>query len=188
MVDRSLLRLVADEVKASFASILAESSPALEVTAVFEVCNGAYSSIYDVLKGTMQEQTGEPPLELELWHGTLWSCVPKILRHGFNRSFAGRHGTLLGTATYFSTDPSYSRRFCDRRGGARGATTQALLLSRVLVGKYCKGAASDVEPPICNVETGERYDSTVDNKDRPSIFAVFRDFQAVPLFLVEVKA
>lgn len=46
--------------------------------------------------------------------------IPKILKQGFNRSFAGRHGTLLGHATYFSSDPRYSLRFCDKKGGQDG--------------------------------------------------------------------
>lgn len=108
---------------------------------------------------------------------------PKILKQGFNRSFAGRHGTLLGHATYFSSDPRYSLRFCDKGGGQHG--TKVLILSRVLVGRYCKGSPSDVEPPVCN-DDGDRYDTTVDSMESPSIFAVFRDFQAVPLFLVEI--
>merc|ERR1712113_343963 len=122
-------------------------------------------------------------LERELWHGTSWATVPKIVRQGFNRSFAGRHGTLLGAGTYFSTDPAYSQRFCDRHGGGRDGT-KALLLSRVLVGNYCKGTKEDVEPPVMDSESGVLFDSTVDNEEHPSIFVVFRDFQALPLFLV----
>ena len=38
---------------------------------------------------------------------------------------------------------------------------------------------------MCN-DDGDRYDTTVDSMESPSIFAVFRDFQAVPLFLVEI--
>ncbi|CAE7722715.1 Parp10 [Symbiodinium sp. CCMP2456] len=139
-------------------------------------------SVYDALKDTMTHED-QIPEERDLWHGTSWSFVPKILKQGFNRSFAGRHGTLLGHATYFSSDPRYSLRFCDKGGGQHG--TKVLILSRVLVGRYCKGSPSDVEPPVCN-DDGDRYDTTVDSMESPSIFAVFRDFQAVPLFLVEI--
>lgn len=61
------------------------------------------------------------------------------------------------------------------------------MLASVLVGHYCKGCSTDVELPIMDAETGERFDSTVDNEENPSMFAVFRDFQALPLFLVELK-
>lgn len=139
-------------------------------------------SVYDALKATMTHDD-QMPEERDLWHGTSWSFVPKILKQGFNRSFAGRHGTLLGHATYFSSDPRCSLRFCDKGGGQHG--TKALILSRVLVGRYCKGSPSDVEPPVCN-DDGDRYDTTVDSMESPSIFAVFRDFQAIPLLLVEI--
>lgn len=167
---------------------LIDRIPGAEFVGAFKVAIGAHNAVYEALRATIQEQRGGVlPFELELWHGTAWATVPKILRQGFNRSFAGRHGTLLGVATYFSTDLAYSHRFCDRRGGGKEGT-KVLLLSRVLVGNYCKGASSDMEPPIMDKETGERFDSTVDNEERPGIFAVFRDFQAVPLFLVEFKA
>merc|ERR1712187_165496 len=143
------------------------------------------SCVYDALKSTMQEQRGGESLaEKELWHGTGWATVPKIGKQGFNRSFAGRHGTLLGAGTYFSTDPAYSQRFCDRNGGGKDGT-KTLFLSRVLVGNHCKGTKQDMEPPVMDAETGQLFDSTVDNENTPSIFVVFRDFQAVPLFLVE---
>jgi len=145
--------------------------------------------VYEALKMNLEEQRGlDGKLEeLELWHGTLWSTVPKILRQGFNRSFAGKHGTLLGIATYFSADLAYSNRFCDRRGGGKDGT-KVVFLARVLVGSYCKGSPTDVEPPIMDLDTGERYDSTVDNDERPSIFAVFRDFQALPLYIIEFRS
>lgn len=39
------------------------------------------------------------------------------------------------------------------------------LQARVLVGRYCKGSASDVEPPVFNEKSGDRYDTTVDNAE-----------------------
>eukprot|EP00931_Biecheleriopsis_adriatica_P053250 TRINITY_DN31140_c0_g1_i1.p1 TRINITY_DN31140_c0_g1~~TRINITY_DN31140_c0_g1_i1.p1 ORF type:complete len:796 (+),score=114.36 TRINITY_DN31140_c0_g1_i1:82-2469(+) len=172
-----------EQLRAEFASAL----PTSEVVNVFRVAH-AESNMYSAMLSTMQRKDPAqlPPFELELWHGTSWACVSKILRHGFNRSFAGRHGTLLGVATYFSNDLAYSQRFCDRRSAGR-ATTQVVLLARVLVGKYCKGWNKCIEPPVRDVASGARYDSTVDDVDNPKIFAVFRDFQAIPLFLVEFR-
>eukprot|EP00930_Biecheleria_cincta_P030316 TRINITY_DN20994_c0_g1_i1.p1 TRINITY_DN20994_c0_g1~~TRINITY_DN20994_c0_g1_i1.p1 ORF type:complete len:614 (-),score=128.49 TRINITY_DN20994_c0_g1_i1:61-1872(-) len=171
---------------------LAERLPDVELAGIFEVVNVAQRGVYEALASSMHAQgppaAGEEDLllERELWHGTSWTLVPKILKQGFNRSFAGKHGTLLGHATYFSSDPAYSLRFCDRHGGGADGT-KVLLVSKVFVGSHCKGSPSDVEPPLRDRETGDRFDSTVDNEENPSIFAVFRDFQAVPLFLVEVK-
>ena len=181
LLDSGIISPTTGEAEARISTELRERIPGLRVAGVYAT-NLVQHSVYDALKATMSQNDAAPE-ERELWHGTLWSFVPKILKQGFNRSFAGRHGTLLGNATYFSSDPRYSLRFCDKGGGQQG--TKALILSRVLVGHYCKGNAADVEPPVRN-DDGDRYDTTVDSADSPSIFAVFRDFQAVPLFLVEI--
>lgn len=181
----SLTEASSEEVGTLSAQLL-ERVPEAKFVNAFKVTQGPHAAVYDALKASMQIQLGELLAERVLWHGTSWVNVPKILRQGFNRSFAGRHGTLLGVATYFSIDPAYSHRFCDRRGGGQDGT-KAMLLARVLVGSYCKGTSSDVEPPVRDAETGERFDSTVDNEEKPGIFAVFRDFQAVPLYLVEFR-
>lgn len=163
----------------------ADLEPEIQVTGIFAIV-GTQSSVYDALKSSLAEGRSEALEELQLWHGTSWAFIPKILKQGFNRSFAGRHGTLLGHASYFSRDPRYSLRFCDKKGGPDG--TKVMVAARVLVGRYCKGAPGDVEPPVFDARTGDRYDSTVDNAEAPSIFAVFRDFQALPLFLIEIMA
>merc|ERR1719265_320381 len=157
--------------------------PRATFVGAYEVARRPQHSVYEALRSSFQDQykTLDPDaeqtvFERELWHGTSWSIVGKILRDGFNRSFAGRHGTLLGMATYFSADFSYSNRFCDKKGGGKDGT-KVIMLCGVLTGRYCKGAPTDIEPPVVNTETGERYDSTVDNEEKPSIFAVFRDFQ-----------
>lgn len=187
LMERGFLEAAPEAEEATLRAQVAGHVPGAEFIGAYKVANCAQHGVYDALKaGVQAKDPSGPPEERDLWHGTSWAILAKILRHGFNRSFAGRHGTLLGVATYFSTDLSYSQRFCDRRGGGKDGT-KAVLLSRVLVGRYCKGSPSDVEPPILDMCSGERYDSTVDNVDHPSIFAVFRDFQAVPLYLVEFR-
>uniref|UniRef100_A0A7S0ZXP1 Poly [ADP-ribose] polymerase n=1 Tax=Noctiluca scintillans TaxID=2966 RepID=A0A7S0ZXP1_NOCSC len=164
---------------------LTESLPSAEFVASYQVHAGPQCAMFEALRENLRVQRGSDneSLECELWHGTTWASVPKILRSGFNRSFAGRHGTRLGIGTYFSTDLAYSHRFCE----ANQKGTKVILLARVLVGRYCKGTSTDVEPPLLDESTGERYDSTVDNEEKPSIFAVFRDFQALPLLLLEFR-
>lgn len=118
-----------------------------------------------------------------LWHGTAWECVPNIARNGFNRAYAynrARHGARLGRGTYFAEDPSFALRFCGRRSKNR-----ALLLAGVLPGRWTRGEDGLIEPPQDTV-TGARFDSTVENVADPHVFCVFRDFQALPLFLVEL--
>jgi len=186
LISKGYLQPASLEEQAKLEAELIVNLPGAEFIGAFKIEAGPHRTVYDALRATMEEQRGEPPLEQELWHGTGWGVVPKILRQGFNRSFAGRHGTLLGTATYFSTDLSYSYCFCDKKGGGKD-NTKVMFLARVLVGSFCKGSSSDKEPPLMDSLTGDRYDSTVDKTENPTIFAVFRDFQAVPLFLVNFE-
>lgn len=187
LLGRGFILPASTEVEAMLHAQLVGALPSANFVGGYEVARRPQHGVYEALRMSLQDQQadrGIADVELDLWHGTSWAIVGKILRDGFNRSFAGRHGTLLGVATYFSSDFSYSHRFCDRRGGGKDGT-KVILLCGVLVGKYCKGSPSDIEPPVADPNTGERYDSTVDNEERPSIFAVFRDFQALPLYLVE---
>lgn len=189
LVAKGLLTPVSPEDEGDIWSSVVDRLPNATLIGLFKVTVDSHNVVYNALKNSMQEDRGEDAviLEKDLWHGTSWAIVPKIVRQGFNRSFAGRHGTLLGAGTYFSTDPAYSQRFCDRNGGGRDGT-KALMLSRVLVGNFCKGTKQDMEPPVMDTDTGDLFDSTVDSEEDPSIFVVFRDFQAVPLFLVEFQS
>lgn len=183
LLETGLISVASEEDQRQLRAELEPLEPEIQVTGIFATV-GTQRSVYDALKSSLAE--GRDLEELQLWHGTSWAFIPKILKQGFNRSFAGRHGTLLGHGSYFSKDPRYSLRFCDKKGGPDG--TKVLVAARVLVGRYCKGSPGDVEPPVFDARTGDRYDSTVDNAEAPSIFAVFRDFQALPLFLIEILA
>ncbi|CAJ1373449.1 unnamed protein product [Effrenium voratum] len=117
-----------------------------------------------------------------MWHGTSWDCVPNIVRSGFNRAYAfnARHGSKLGRGVYFAEDPGYALRFA-----GRGAT-RCMLLSGVLPGNSARGKEGLLEPPRVDA-TGARFDSTCDDPGRPRVFCVFKDFQALPLYLVQVS-
>jgi len=146
---------------------VARVESASTVTAAFEAVRGALGP------------------ERLLWHGTSWESVPNIVRHGFNRAYAygGRHGAKLGRGTYFAEDPNYALRFCSRAtpGGPR-----ALFMAGVLPGRVARGEEGLLEPPQADA-TGARFDSTADNPVQPRVLCVFKDFQALPLFLVEVS-
>lgn len=146
---------------------------------------GAHASVYEAVHATYRA-----PEERLLWHGTSWHSLLNILRHGFNRAYSGRHGSKYGVGTYFAMDPEYALRFSDR------VPPRALILACVLVGRYTKGSAGIVEPPLIGEEDacrtkvpgskGRRYDSTVDDCQNPRVFCVFRDFQALPIGLAVV--
>jgi len=152
--------------------------PNVEVFGIYRVENPALTSVFDAVRGVMI--TSAVP-ELKLWHGTTTDCVHNIVAHGFNRGYSGRHGTKLGHGTYFSANAAYSLRFCSRKPGRR----RVMLLSKVLVGSYSKGSPDLIEAPFRDTEQLTRYDATVDDMATPTMYCIFRDYQAVPAFLVE---
>ncbi|CAK8992194.1 unnamed protein product [Durusdinium trenchii] len=117
-----------------------------------------------------------------LWHGTSWDCVPNIVRHGFNRAYAfnARHGSKLGRGVYFADDPGYALRFAGK------CQTRAVLLAGVLPGRFTRGKEGLLEAPAMPAMPGLRFDSTCDDASRPRVFCVFKDFQALPLYLLQV--
>lgn len=152
---------------------LTNALPSAEVRVVLRVdcVRSSASAAYEGVRKTLGP-------ERLLWHGTSWDSVANIVRHGFNRAYGGRHGAKLGKGSYFTEDAAYALRFCGR------TPTRALFLAGVLPGRCCKGEDSLVEPPADI--TGARFDSTVDDPERPKVFCVFRDFQALPLYVAEV--
>lgn len=117
-----------------------------------------------------------------LWHGTSWESVPNIVRHGFNRAYAfnARHGSKLGRGVYFTEDAAYALRFAKQSSNSR-----ALFLAGVLPGHMTRGQEGLIEPPVANA-FGARFDSTADDPLWPRVICVFRDFQALPLYVVQV--
>lgn len=153
---------------------LASSLPAAEVRSVHRVeCSAATAAAYASVSRTLGP-------ERLLWHGTAWDAVPNITQNGFNRAYAGRHGTKLGKGSYFAEEAAYALRFSGPRSHSR-----AVFLAGVLPGSFCRGEEGLVEPPLA-AANGARYDSTVDDPERPKMFCVFRDFQALPLYVAEV--
>jgi len=155
--------------------------PNVPVLGVYRVEHNKLTRMYNAVREAMEP---ELRLELDLWHGTSGECIRNIILTGFNRTYGGRHGTKLGHGTYFSTAAHYSVRFCDRRRGA----TRMMFLARVLVGAWTAGSPDLVEPPHRDLERTIRYDSTVDSVDSPTMFCIFRDYQAVPCYLVEFES
>lgn len=170
--------VIADDL-AHVRSLFTAQVPDASVLGVHRVESKGLDSVYKAVRGTMGATAATE--ERSLWHGTSQNCVRNIVLNGFNRAYGVRHGRKLGQGTYFSSAAAYSVRFCDRGRGAR----RVVFLAKVLVGAWAKGSPDLVEPPHRDNERLERYDTTVDDVASPSIFCVFRDFQAVPRYLVE---
>ncbi|GAQ84500.1 hypothetical protein KFL_001920010 [Klebsormidium nitens] len=155
------------------------------ITEVQRVENERLWGHYSLHKTTIQN-------EKWLFHGTPQGTAPAISAHGFNRSYAGKHATYFGEGSYFSVDSFYASYFsCEAGGRLRNATdTYCMFLNQVLVGDFTEGASSMKAPPQkTEGQTGaeSRYDSAVDNIGAPSIFVVFKDFQAYPTYLISFK-
>lgn len=148
----------------------------VQIVSVTRVENPTLDRVYSAIQGTMDD-----PQEMVLWHGTSPDCVHNIVVNGFNRAYSGRHGTKLGHGTYFAADATYSLRFC----GRKSSTRKIMILAKVLVGSWTKGSSDLIEPPFRDAEQLLRYDATVDDVTNPSTFCVFRDYQAVPRYIVE---
>lgn len=160
-----------DHVKAMFCAQV----PGVTVAGVYRIRHEGHKILYRAVQDTMESKT-----EYTLWHGTPSDSVRNIALNGFNRNYCGRHGMKLGVGTYFSSSASYSVRFCSPRTGHR-----FMFLAKVLVGAWTKGTAELREPPFRDNEGLMRYDSTVDDIDAPKIFCAFRDYQALPLYVLE---
>eukprot|EP00397_Hematodinium_sp_SG-2012_P002954 GEMP01002962.1.p1 GENE.GEMP01002962.1~~GEMP01002962.1.p1 ORF type:complete len:475 (+),score=127.39 GEMP01002962.1:124-1548(+) len=146
----------------------------------FRVWNEKLVKMYDAQRDIHDFTDTEERL---LWHGTNLVSAHEIMANGFNRSHCGvAHGSKYGSGTYFTTNLRYAARFCVTSGDDQ---TKAMFLCRVSVGTWAKGQKGMVEPPRKENagSAGERYDSTVNDVDNPTIWCVFRDFQAVPVYL-----
>ncbi|CAJ1422454.1 unnamed protein product [Effrenium voratum] len=161
-----------DHVRSLFCAQVPEAS----VLGIYRVENPTLEGVYSAVRDAMGTDC-----ELNLWHGTSNECVPNIVLNGFNRAYSGRrHGTKLGHGSYFSASAAYSTRFCDRKRYRR-----TMFFSKVLVGAWAKGSPDMVEPPCKDLDGLVRFDCTVDDLECPVNFCIFRDFQAMPTYLLE---
>ncbi|XP_076018631.1 protein mono-ADP-ribosyltransferase PARP14-like isoform X2 [Genypterus blacodes] len=120
--------------------------------------------------------------EKMLYHGTSEKSCSCIEKDGFDRSFAGAHGTLHGAGVYFAVEASYSAtKFSPRDASGLGR----LYVARVLTGRYTVGSPSmRAPPPRAASDPTDRFDSLVDNQQQPSMFVIFHDDQAYPEYLI----
>lgn len=167
---------IPDDLSHVAAMFSAQAPAPARLLRVLRVDVAGLATVYEAVRNTMAN--GEERL---LWHGTSLRCARSIILGGFNRAYAGRHGTRLGQGSYFSSNVAYSLRFCDR-----SCERQVVLLASVLVGQWTKGSPELREPPYCDAAQLVRYDSTVDDVASPTMFCIFRDFQALPRYVVEL--
>eukprot|EP01083_Nonionella_stella_P037059 101066_1 len=174
-----------EQVKALFHSTV---SPAqYEIIEIKDVSksNAAHHNIYQSIlksKGTSLLQ-----IEKYLWHGTGRSAnddvLDLILKNGFDRSY-NKKG-VYGSGTYFARDASYpvNRGFCGK--DTSDPNVRFILLCRVIVGEYTTGNKNMKTIP--KKDDGTEYESLVNSISDPTIFVSWRDYHAIPYYLIRFR-
>lgn len=116
-----------------------------------------------------------------VFHGTDGNYLRSIFSSGWDRGFSGVNGTVHGRGTYFATNITYSYDYSklENTTGKR-----YMIVARIAAGEYCKSEQKlTVLPHIPNKLY--RYHSAVDNVTNPTIYVIFHDSGALPVYLIE---
>jgi poly [ADP-ribose] polymerase 10/14/15 len=153
-----------------------------------------YSSIKESTRINNPKNT---QLEYKLFHGTDMNTIIKICKSGFNRSFCGKNGVVFGCGVYFARDARYSHTYSAKSHSSypfsfvsaktyntSGSNNYCMILSRVIVGMYERGSSNMKDTNLRKDNSQHQYDSTVDNEHNPTIFVIYKDFQALPEYLI----
>ncbi|XP_029939921.1 protein mono-ADP-ribosyltransferase PARP15-like [Salarias fasciatus] len=126
---------------------------------------------YEVQKKHISEknkQDGGARAKL-LYHGSTKDSCNSITETGFNRRFCGQNA-----------QPQYSKPAED--------SSQVMFVARVLTGICTQGDSSmNVPPPRDSRRPHDRFDSVVDQMDKPQMYIVFHDNQSYPDYLITFK-
>lgn len=121
-----------------------------------------------------------------LWHGTKSAeSLIDICSDGFDRACALT--CAYGKGCYFAATAAYSDKYaCDVRvPGEHGRGLRAMLLAAVIIGELEQGTSGMYPAPVKpHSKTGERFENTCDKVAKPSIFVTFKDYQALPAYVV----
>lgn len=91
--------------------------------------------------------------------------------------------TAHGVGVYFAVNASYSAN--PRYTPPDASGHRRMYVARVLTGRYTLGDPTmRFTPRRSPTDSADRYDSLVDNLQRPSMFVIFHDDQAYPEYLI----
>lgn len=178
------------------AELFLKTLPNATVDGVERIENGVLQELFVAQAGIMQKQlnmsarttdrraAATPPIILkELFHGTkaVESIVNSTDGNGFLPLLAGTEtGAIWGHGTYFARDAKYS----DSYARCLPSGKKQMLLVDVLVGRHTQGAKGMKTCPQVPGEGYNRFNSLVDNVERPSIYVVQHSHQAYPKYLI----
>ncbi len=89
-------------------------------------------------------------------------------------------GSLYGKGTYFAINAEQSDSYTNQDTNGHSY----LFYARVLSGIYTNGQNGMIGPPNVGRDGTDKYDSTVDDDQDPTIFVIYKDTQAYPDYLV----
>lgn len=150
--------------------------------------NAAKKMVYDALLTAKREELKEKKveqIERNLFHGTSFGNIAKIVNNGFNRDFNRHH--LYGKGTYFSSLASESAKYCTN-DHQEDKEQLVMLVCRVIIGEYTvgnrdmDGASIPYKP-----DKKTQYESCVNNMESPTIFVINRDYHAMPTHIITFK-
>lgn len=144
-----------------------------KIVSITRVKDGKMELLYETLRKSMADSTERT----WLFHGTTHAAAAKIIKSGFNRSYCGRNATVFGKGVYFARDISYSTQAQYSPPDYKGE--KVILAARVATGRTILGNASMIEPP-------DEFDTSVDSTLEPTIFVVYKDFQAIPEYEIRL--
>ncbi|CAE7536275.1 unnamed protein product [Symbiodinium necroappetens] len=98
------------------------------------------------------------------------SDIPRVIKHTLSKN-------VICFGSWLTSRPSEAQAYALRFAG-RTQSSRALLLAGVLPGHFTRGKEGLLEPPRCD-SSGKRFDATADDAQRPRVFCVFKDFQAL---------
>ena len=159
---------------AKLSALVIQDIPHAKLDSIVAVDTKTMRPCYDALVDSFDNKTERR----WLFHGTTSDATPNIVRNGFNRSYCGRNATVYGRGVYFAHDMTYSLQSTYSPPDSKGVKT--VIAARVLIGNIEKGANNIVEP-------GVTFHSTVDSVTNPKIFVVYKDYQAIPEYVLRFR-
>ena len=89
--------------------------------------------------------------------------------------------TLYGNGVYFAVESSYSHNYAVPNQNKE----RRMFLVDVITGEYAKGERDMIDTPERpGASSADQYDSVVNQMENPSIFVVFKDASAYPLYIL----
>ncbi|XP_078282158.1 protein mono-ADP-ribosyltransferase PARP10 isoform X2 [Rhinoraja longicauda] len=170
---------------APFFKTLKDLYDKLDILKVEVVNNPLLYQQYMVKKASMVAT--QTDVERVLFHGTSEESAKEIYVHGFNRSFCGKNAAVYGQGVYFAGQAIVS--VDDQYSPPNPDGLKFVFAVKVLTGSYTKGDGKLKIPPLkdSSQQLSLRYDSVVDDCEKPRIFVVFHDTQAYPQYLITCR-